>query len=87
MKVIKYIKHGSLHEEILHDRILLQIVLRSKFVFATFFDSEPDSSVSIATGYGLDSRVSVPGRSKTFFYFTASRPALGRTQPPIQGVP
>jgi hypothetical protein len=46
------------------------------------------SVVGIATGYGLDDRrvgVPVPVRSRIFS--TSSRPALGSTQPPIQGVP
>jgi hypothetical protein len=45
-----------------------------------------DSSVSIATGYGLDGRV-VGVRVKNFHFSTSSRPALGYTQPPIQWVP
>jgi hypothetical protein len=44
-----------------------------------------DSAVGIATGYRLDGRCSIPGRDKIFL-FTASRPALGSTQPPIQWV-
>jgi hypothetical protein len=47
-----------------------------------------DSSVGIATGYGLDDRgvgVSVPLGSRIFS--TSSRPALGYTQPPIQWIP
>jgi hypothetical protein len=46
-----------------------------------------DSSVGIATGYGLDDRgvgVRVPVGSGIFS--TSSRPALGPTQPPIQWV-
>jgi hypothetical protein len=43
-----------------------------------------DSSVGIATGYGLDCRVSIPGRGKIFVFSTASRQALGSIQPPIQ---
>jgi hypothetical protein len=42
-----------------------------------------DSSVSIATGYGLD-RDSIPGGDWEFF---SSTPALGPTQPPMQWVP
>jgi hypothetical protein len=41
-----------------------------------------DSSVGIATGYGLDCPGSIPGRGKRFFS-TASRSALG----PILWVP
>jgi hypothetical protein len=49
-----------------------------------------DSSVGIATGYGLD--VLGDGRSshsrvKNFHFSISSRPALGSTQPPIKWVP
>jgi hypothetical protein len=47
-----------------------------------------DSSVGIATGYGLDDRrigVRVPVGSRIFS--TSSIPILGPTQPPIQWVP
>jgi hypothetical protein len=46
--------------------------------------SSRDSSVDIATGYGLDSRGSIPGRGKRFVSSPVSRPALGPTQPSIQ---
>jgi hypothetical protein len=42
--------------------------------------SSRDCSVGIATGYGA-------GRGKIFHFSTASRPALGPTQPPMQWVP
>jgi hypothetical protein len=45
-----------------------------------------DSWVGIAMGYELDGRSSIPGLGKRFLYSTASRPALGPTQPPIQWV-
>jgi hypothetical protein len=48
-----------------------------------------DSSVGIATGYGLDDRgvgARVPVGSN-FIFSTSSRPALRFTQPPIQWVP
>jgi hypothetical protein len=42
------------------------------------------SSVSVATGYIMDARGSIPGSNKFFFVFSiASRPALGPTLPPI----
>jgi hypothetical protein len=43
-------------------------------------------TVGIATGYGLDGRGSIPSRGKIFLFSTASRPALGPIQPPIQWV-
>jgi hypothetical protein len=49
-----------------------------------------DSSVGIATDYGLDdggNRSSSPGKVKNFLFSKSSRPALGSTQPPIQWVP
>jgi hypothetical protein len=49
-----------------------------------------DSSVCIALGYGLDdqgSRVRSQRGLGVFLFITASRPALGPTQPPIQWVP
>jgi hypothetical protein len=41
--------------------------------------------IGIVTGYRLDGRGSIPGREKRVFS-TASRHALGPTQPPIQWV-
>jgi hypothetical protein len=46
-----------------------------------------DSSVGIATDYGLDDQgggSSSPGRVKNFYFSISSRPALGSTQPPIK---
>jgi hypothetical protein len=45
-----------------------------------------DSSVSIATCYGLDGWGSIPGIGKILLSSTVSRPALGTNQPPIQWV-
>jgi hypothetical protein len=45
-----------------------------------------DSSVSIVMGFGLDRWGSIPCRSKIFLFSTASRPAMGPTQPSIQWV-
>jgi hypothetical protein len=50
--------------------------------------TEPGSSGSIVSGYGLDDQVSIPGRGERIFPLTSmSRPALGPTQPPVQWVP
>jgi hypothetical protein len=38
------------------------------------------SAVGVATGYGLDGRRSIPGKSKIFLFFTTSRLTLGPTQ-------
>jgi hypothetical protein len=40
----------------------------------------------IATGYRLDGRCSSTGGDRIFLFPTASRPALGPTQPPIQWI-
>jgi hypothetical protein len=46
-----------------------------------------NSSIDIATDYGLDGRGSIPSRDKgIFFYYTASKQALGPTQTPIQWI-
>jgi hypothetical protein len=53
--------------------------------------AEPGSSVSIASGYGLDDRTdrgSIPGRGERIVPLASvSRPVLGRTQLPVQWVP
>jgi hypothetical protein len=51
-----------------------------------FFLRSRDSSVGIATGYGLDGWVSIPSRGNIFPFSTVSRQDLGPTQPPIQWV-
>ena len=42
----------------------------------------PGNSVGIATDYGLDGRGSIPGGEEIF---RPSKPALGPTQPPVNG--
>jgi hypothetical protein len=50
--------------------------------------SEPGSSVSIVSGYGLDGRVIEVRRGETIFLVASvSRPALRPTQPLVQWVP
>jgi hypothetical protein len=49
-----------------------------------------DSSVGIATGYGLDDRmigIRFSARAGNFLFDTISRPAVGPTEPPIQRIP
>jgi hypothetical protein len=46
-----------------------------------------DSSVGIATGYGLDAWGSILGKNKGFVFSIASIPALRPTYPCIQWVP
>jgi hypothetical protein len=49
-----------------------------------------DSSVGIATGYGLDDQgggSASPCRVKNFHFSISSRPVLGSTQPPIKWIP
>jgi hypothetical protein len=51
-----------------------------------YFHYQQDPSaraVSVVSEYGLDNRGSIPGKGRT----SASRPALGPAQPPIQWVP
>ena len=55
------------------------------FSFLLIVDMGRDSSVGIATGYGLDGR-DIESRWRRDFPHL-SRPALGPTQPPIQWVP
>jgi hypothetical protein len=45
-----------------------------------------DSSVSTATGYGLDGQGPIPGRDKIYLFSTTPIPTLGPTQPPSQWV-
>jgi hypothetical protein len=65
--------------DVLHHKILLTLI------------SEPGSSGSIVSSYGLDDlgdRGSILGRDeRNFPLASVSRPALGPTQPPLQWVP
>jgi hypothetical protein len=58
---------------------------KSTFQHLTLILCGPGSSVSIATGYGLDG----PGIKSWWWqdFLHLSRPALGPTQPPVQWVP
>jgi hypothetical protein len=46
--------------------------LRNRYPGDNRIRASPDRSVSIATGYGLDSPVSIPGSSR--FFSTSQRP-------------
>ena len=68
--------------------ISLFLVLGGRFAcirLSPFFVCGPDSSVSIATGYGLDGPGIKSWWGRDFPHL--SRPALGPTQPPVQWVP
>jgi hypothetical protein len=56
------------------------------FFFSQEFIRSWYSSVSIATGYGLDDQGSISIRGKIFLSSITSRPALGPVQPPVQWI-
>jgi hypothetical protein len=71
-------------------RITLQVQHEVRLRLPQLKVENRDSSVGIALGYGLDeraSRVRFPAGLGIFLFTTASRTALGPTQPPIQWVP
>jgi hypothetical protein len=69
-------------------RYLQRFVECSCFIFASFFQNKssgPGSSVSIASGYGLDGPGIEFQWGRDFPHL--SRPSLKPTQPPVQWVP
>jgi hypothetical protein len=60
-------------------------IIRLSLMYHYNTNNGPGSSVSIATGYGLDG----PGIESLWRrdFSHLSRPALGPNQPPVQGVP
>jgi hypothetical protein len=69
---------------------ILQAYIKIKQKHISYSCESRDSSVGIATGYGLDDQrvgIRVPRGGKNFHFSISSRPALGATQPPIQWVP
>jgi hypothetical protein len=73
-----------------HQHLCTDSVLFGTLVFVSVCKQprSRDSSVGIVTDYGLDDRGSIHSRDRRFFFLvSASRPALGSTQPPVQWVP
>jgi hypothetical protein len=58
-----------------------------KTYISVFLHQSRDSSLGIATGYGLDGRGSVPVRGKIFLFSIAPGPALEPIQSHIQWIP
>jgi hypothetical protein len=56
------------------------------FIFYYCSTESPATSAGIATGCGLEFQVRFPPGQEIFLFLTASRPALGPTQPLIQWV-
>jgi hypothetical protein len=85
IEVFTHIKNCS--SAIMFNTVFLFWIWLSSIRFPWF--SSVYSSNCIAKGYRLEGRSSVTGMSKICFFFhsTASRPALGFTQSPIQGAP
>jgi len=68
------------------DRLfILCVMFHLLFLFFTYSLCGPGSSVSIATGYGLEGPGIESRWGRDFPHL--SRPALGPTQPPVQWVP
>ena len=57
-------------------------VTPQEIILCSYFLCGPGSSVGIATDYGLDGPGLNPGGDEIF---RSSRPALGPTQPPVNG--
>jgi hypothetical protein len=71
-------------------QVLSRLCEVRKELIISFTSKDSESSVGIATGYGLDDQgggSSSPGRVKNFHFSISPRPALGSTQPPIKWVP
>jgi hypothetical protein len=62
---------------------MYQYRLQIKWDYKKLKLQRSDSSVSAATGYGVGSRGSIPGRGKIILFSAADRPTLGLTQPSI----
>jgi hypothetical protein len=78
----------SLHVWLTEKTVLYTVAVEFWIVYS--FNWSRDSSVGIATGYGLDGQGDgslSPSRVKHFHFSISSRPALGSTQPPIKWVP
>jgi hypothetical protein len=61
-------------------------LLRSKYLSGHFVSRGTELAQSVVSGYGLDDRVievRSPAEARLFHLTSASRPALGPTQPPV----
>jgi hypothetical protein len=76
-----YAEHKS--QETIWGRAINQIrpLKLTRLLFWTWF------LLVISAGYGPDDQSSISGRERFFLFSTASRPALGPTQPPVRWVP
>jgi hypothetical protein len=77
----------SLSRSILTSRLAFKMTLETIYIYTHM---SRDSSVGIATDQGLDDRmigVRFPEELEIFVFATASTPAVGPIQPPIQWVP
>jgi hypothetical protein len=75
-----YLLHGVLYRRKYNSSAGKRVKIYSSLFQRPVPVMSQDSSVGIATGYGLD------GRGRIFLFCTASRPAPGPTQPPTEWV-
>jgi hypothetical protein len=62
--------------------------ITKKVLLSTFKERLWDEvGFGIVTGYGLDDRLSIPGRGKIFRLLHSIQTGSGATQPPIQWLP
>jgi hypothetical protein len=80
-KLVNYFQQISFFFPFLSDRRTsssgVQLLLEMLNTFDSCLRFGRDSKIVVATGYRLDGRDSVSGRSKVLLFSTSSRPALG----------